>query len=131
MNKSEQLHLLRSLSTIRAGCIEYLNISHSLIPYDIIAEVLQSELEGKELSVKQLFSKLPYSDMGIRYHIRKLTTEDWIETNPTKKDHRVKTIHSKEKLRVQFELLRESLVSVLSLDLSPKAPQLSLPLTLI
>jgi hypothetical protein len=64
--------------------------------------------------------------MGIRYHIRQLTTDGWIETNPTQKDHRVKTIHSKEKLRVQFALLSESLTVALSNNQPPESAQLNL-----
>ena len=127
MKKLQQLQLLKSLSTIRAGCIDHLGISHSVIPYDILTEVIRSELEGKQYSVKQLFAKLPYSDMGVRYHIRQLTTEGWIETNPSQDDHRVKTIRSKEKLRIQFALLSESLNSVFNTDDSAESTQLSFP----
>lgn len=126
MPKLNQLHSLKLLLTVRAECSKYLGVSHSLIPFDIFTELMHSELEGKELSVKQLFSKLPYSDMGIRYHIRQLTANGWIETNPTKKDHRVKSIHSKEKLRVQFALLSESLTVALSNHQPPESAQLSL-----
>ena len=126
MTKLKQLHSLKLLLTVRAECSKYLGVSHSLIPVDIFTELMHAELEGKELSVKQLFSKLPYSDMGIRYHIRQLTANGWIETNPTQKDHRVKSIHSKEKLRVQFALLSESLTVALSSHQPPESVQLNL-----
>lgn len=116
MTQLQQLKMLQSLSTIRAGCLKHLAIGHSLIPFDILTEVIQSELNGEELSVKQLFAKLPFSDMGIRYHIRQLTAKGWIVTNETKGDKRVKTIHSEEKLRIQFGLLRKALDSVLNLS---------------
>ena len=126
MHKLSQLRTLKLLLTVRLECSKHLGVSHSLILFDIFTELMNSELEGKELSVKQLFGKLPYSDMGIRYHIRQLTADGWIETNPTKKDHRVKTIHSKEKLRVQFALLSESLISALRSYESPESAQLNL-----
>ena len=116
LTKPQHLKMMQSLSTIRAECVKHLAIGHSLIPYDILTEVIESELNGEELSIKQLFAKLPYSDMGIRYHIRQLTTKGWIVTNETKCDKRVKTIHSQEKLRVQFGLLRKALNSVLNLS---------------
>jgi hypothetical protein len=126
MYKFTQLRSLNLLLTVRSECSKHLGISHSLIPFDIFTEILHSELQGVQLSVKQLFAKLPYSDMGIRYHIRQLTTEGWIETNPTKEDHRVKTIHSKEKLRIQFALLSESLTSALINDELPHSAQINL-----
>lgn len=113
MTELEQLHLLRALSSIRAGCIKHLHIGHSLIPYDILVEVIQFELEHKELSLKELFCRLPYSEMGIRYHIQKLTIEGWIETNGSNADKRVKNIRPKEMLRIEFALLGKSLKSLL------------------
>ena len=115
MTEIQQLAMMKALATVRAECKKHLDISHSCIPYNIISEVIMSELNGEELSVKQLFSKLPFSDMGIRYHIRQLTAKGWIVTNQTDYDKRVKTIHSQEKLRIQFELLGNALGSTLHL----------------
>jgi hypothetical protein len=112
----QHLHMMKSLATITAGCVKHLPIGHSLIPYDILTAVIESELKHTELSVKQLFASLPYSDMGVRYHIRRLTNGGWIVTIPTEADKRVKTIHSERKLRIQFELLKKDLDSVLSLS---------------
>lgn len=116
MTQLQRLELLKALSTIRAGCVQHLYIGHSLIPYDILTAVLEAESTGVELTVKELFIKLPYSIMGVRYHLKKLTLEQWIETIPSNGDGRVKLVKSKNKLNSQFDLLGHQLKSVLKIS---------------
>ena len=115
MSTVHQLKMLKSLSIIRSGWIEHLSIGHSLIPYDILIEVINAELADKKISVKEVFANLQYSDMGVRYHIRKLTSQGLIITTISAGDKRVKNIHATPKLITQFELLGDALNTVLSL----------------
>jgi hypothetical protein len=51
--------------------------------------------------------------MDIRYPLRKLTAEGWVETLATNGDKRVKVIKSKEKMKAQFTPLGHHLDAVI------------------
>jgi hypothetical protein len=68
----------------------------------------------KELTVKALFATLPYSDMGLRYHFRKLVDTGWIELHAVNGDARVKQVKPTEKLSKQFGLLTANLSPLLN-----------------
>jgi len=69
---------------------------------------------GKELTVKALFASLPYSDMGLRYHFRKLVQSGWIELQTTNDDARVKQVKPTEKLKKHFEMLSQAVLPLLN-----------------
>jgi DNA-binding MarR family transcriptional regulator len=86
-----------------------LPVGHSFIPYDILLAVIRGNAEGEELTVKALFTTLPYSDMGIRYHFRTLIKSGWIELHNGDKDTRIKRVKPTEKLIKRFALLSQQL----------------------
>jgi hypothetical protein len=108
--------VVSALVFIRKQSINYLPIGHSFIPYDILITVVDSHTNNKELTVKALFASLPYSDMGLRYHFRKLLNDGWIELQPMNGDKRVKQIKPSEKLSNQFELFLNSIKQALNTE---------------
>lgn len=77
----------------------HLPISHSLIPLDILLTSFCGDQNGEDLTVKALFASLPYSDMGIRHHFKKLLDEGWIELHNGDKDSRLKRVRATNKLK--------------------------------
>jgi hypothetical protein len=65
-------------------------------------------MSNDPLTVKALFTALPYSDMGLRYHYRRLVTSGWIEVKPSSKDKRNKTLIPTLKLMQAFDLIANS-----------------------
>ena len=100
---------------IRKQSAAHLPIGHSFIPYDILVTALDSFTSGKGLTVKALFATLPYSDMGLRYHFRKLVGSGWIELHAVNGDARVKQVKPTDKLLKHFELLSNSLTPLLNI----------------
>jgi hypothetical protein len=100
--KIDQSRTAKSLSKIRAASTKFFFINHSMISYDILIAVIDAELSGKELTLKSLFNSLPYSIMGIRLHLNKLISDDWIVLEKSKVDARSKLVKPKEKLRIRF-----------------------------
>ena len=98
----DQTGTARSLSKIRTASTQFFFINHSMISYDILIAVIDAELSGKELTLKSLFSSLPYSIMGIRLHLNKLISDDWIILEKSKMDARSKLVKPREKLRTRF-----------------------------
>lgn len=116
MNKEQQVSVVATLSLIRKQSAAHLPIGHSFIPYDILIAVVDSHTNNEELTVKALFASLPYSDMGLRYHFRKLLNNGWIELQPMNGDKRAKQIKPTEKLSNQFGLFLNSIKPALNIE---------------
>jgi hypothetical protein len=101
--------IVNALLKIREQTTVLLPIGHSFIPLDILLTVIRGSSEGEDLTVKALFTALPYSDMGIRYHFRTLIKNGWIELHNGDKDTRVKRVKPTEKLIKRFALLSQQL----------------------
>ena len=105
---------VRLLKNIRWQISTHLPIGHSYIPQDIIFKVLDGFFEGRELSVKILFTELPYSVMGTRHHFDRLLKSEWIETRKSEKDARVKIVLPSTKLLKRLNLLTNNLEQTLN-----------------
>jgi DNA-binding MarR family transcriptional regulator len=68
----------------------HLPLGGSLIAFKLLLNLYMSQQRGEEPSVKSLFASIPYSDMGIRYHLRKLMDDGWMELKPSATDKRTK-----------------------------------------
>ena len=115
MEIKQQQTVVATLALIRKQSAAHLPIGHSFIPYDILVTVVDSFTSDKELTVKALFATLPYSDMGLRYHFRKLVDGGWIELHAVNGDARVKQVKPTDKLSKHFELLSNSLTPLLNI----------------
>lgn len=95
LNKMDTLNITTStnlLMRVREITSEHLPISHSIIPYQIILVVMYHHIMNKDLTVKQLFNSGPFSEMGNRYHYKRLVTDEWIILVNHPKDYRQKLI---------------------------------------
>lgn len=115
MEIKQQQSVIATLALIRKQTAAHLPIGHSFIPYDILVTVVDNFTNDKELTVKALFATLPYSDMGLRYHFRKLVETGWIELHAVNGDARVKQVKPTDKLSKHFELLSHSIISSLNI----------------
>jgi hypothetical protein len=104
---------IKSLQEIRKLTGELLPVTHSLIPLDILLIVLDAKIQEKSLTVKGLFSQLPYSSMGIRYHFKKLLDECWIELHAAPNDNRTKYVVPSDKLQERANDLDQQTIDVL------------------
>lgn len=105
-NQSE--HLVQQLIRLRGLTSLHLPIGHSFIPYDILLAVAHASTSNDPLTVKALFTALPYSDMGLRYHYRRLVASGWIEVKPSPKDKRNKALVPSLRLMRAFDLIAGS-----------------------
>lgn len=84
---------------------ELLPLDNSFIPFDILFKIGIAHSEQQELTLKSLFTGLPHSEMGIRYHFRRLLANGWIELQPSTKDRRTKLVIATPKLLDQLMAL--------------------------
>lgn len=103
---------IRSLQKIRVEISALLPIGHSFIPFDILLATYCGDENGNELTVKALFASLPYSDMGIRYHFKKLLDQGWLELQVGEIDTRIKRVKPSMKLIEKLIELDDQLLVV-------------------
>jgi len=108
-NLNNKFELISSLHKIRVESAKLLPINNSFIRFDLLNLVMLYELEGKELSFKNLYSSVNHSDIGIRNHVMKLKDGDWISIKESKQDGRSKIITATDKLHKTYERLSEVL----------------------
>lgn len=109
MDLIQHSSVINALTEVRKQTMVLLPIGHSFIPFDILLTVVRGSAEGEDLTVKALFTALPYSDMGIRYHFRTLIKNGWIELHNGDKDTRIRRVKPTEKLIKRFALLSQQL----------------------
>lgn len=98
--------LLRQTSDISTT---YLPLGGSLIAYKLLLNLYLSQLRGEEPTVKSLFASIPYSDMGIRYHVRKLLDDGWMELKPSSADKRTKICVPTSKFDAAWAVVMEQI----------------------
>lgn len=114
MEIEQQEAVISLLASIRQQSNVHLPIGHSFIPYDILLAVIEGSHKNEELTVKALFTSLPYSDMGLRHHFKRLIENGWIELHATNNDKRVKQVKPTEKLTNRFTSLSNSIKPLLN-----------------
>jgi DNA-binding MarR family transcriptional regulator len=102
---AELLHLARKVSA------QHLPIGHSFIPFDLLLQVYLHEVNAssRQLNIKALFAALPYSEMGMRYHLRRLIESDWLVVGKCSNDPRVRLVSATDKTRARFNRVTERL----------------------
>ena len=96
------LKIAQDARTISA---ELLPLDNSFIPFDLLFKIGLAHIENDELTLKALFTGLPHSEMGMRYHFRRLLANGWIEVQPSPHDRRSKRVIATDKLLDQLRLL--------------------------
>ena len=96
---------LRVAVSIRLTSSALLPLDNSFIPFDLLIRIGIAYFECNELTLKSLFTGLPHSEMGMRYHFKRLLSNGWIEVLPSKTDKRSKLVIPTSKLLDQLTLL--------------------------
>ena len=89
---------------------ELLPLDNSFISFDLLFKIGLAHIENDELTLKALFTGLPHSEMGMRYHLRRLLANGWIEVQPSLSDRRSKHLIATCKLLDQLKLLDQKFV---------------------
>ncbi len=95
---------------VRTMSAELLPLDNSFIPFDLLFKIGLAHIENDELTLKALFTGLPHSEMGMRYHFRRLLANGWIEVQPSPHDRRSKRVIATCKLLEQLTLLDQRFV---------------------
>lgn len=111
-----EIHIGRSALKVavrvRDMSCELLPLDNSFIPFDILFKIGIAHFENQELTLKSLFTGLPHSEMGMRYHFKRLLANGWIELHPSTTDRRTKLVIATRKLVDQLALLDQAFAAV-------------------
>lgn len=100
---------ITNLLKVREITAQNFPVDHSFIPYDILIIVLDFHFCNKKLSVKNLFVLTKFSDMGLRYHFKRLVDTGWIDLVKSEVDSRIKEVVPSDKLLLNFGVVVEML----------------------
>jgi DNA-binding MarR family transcriptional regulator len=117
MRKALLAELLKQVSDISTT---HLPLGGSLIALKLLLNLYLFQQRCEEPSVKSLFASIPYSDMGIRYHLRKLLDDGWVELKPSVKDKRTKVCKPTERFDAAWALVLEEISEQLDEHLSQR-----------
>ena len=97
---SDATHTVRQL---RAAMEPGLLYGASLIPLDILIAVSAACEAGEPLTVKQLIDSLPYSVTGVRYNLKQLVIDGWLEKSRAESDRRTVLLRPTQKVTTAFQ----------------------------
>jgi DNA-binding MarR family transcriptional regulator len=90
--------LMEAIFSLRQSLAKHLPIQNSLVAYDLILLLAIHNYARGHITVKQLFSSLPYSATAVRYHYSRFINDGWIENYKDSKDKRIKYVRPTLKL---------------------------------
>lgn len=98
LEKIIQNKTIKFIYEIRSTTNKLLPNQHSVIPFHILFLVGSSYFDGKTLSLKSLLTDTPFSEMGIRTHLKYLIDNELIYISDSNEDGRVKFVTPTDKL---------------------------------
>ena len=101
--ENTNIQKLHKLHHILNTTVDLLPIENSLIAFEIILETMSYHYRDDELSLKVIFSSKKFTEMGARFHLNRLVKNEWIISEKSIHDLRVKTIRPTEKLIKIFD----------------------------
>ncbi|MBU3721116.1 MAG: MarR family transcriptional regulator [Burkholderiaceae bacterium] len=92
------------LIQLRRSVLHNFPIGNSSIAFDMALVLFSNFARGREpMNIKALFGNLPYSDMGMRYHLNALIRDGWVVIDKSVKDSRNRRVRPTEKLLGRFD----------------------------
>ena len=98
LEKTIHNRTLKFIQEIRSATNTLLPNQYSVIPFHILFLVGSFYFDGKTLSLKSLLTETPFSEMGIRTHLKNLIDSGLILIQDSEEDGRVKLVTPTEKL---------------------------------
>jgi DNA-binding MarR family transcriptional regulator len=94
--------LSTSLLKFRVLIHRYLGINSSLIPFDILLLVMIHD-GLQDVTIKSLLAGLSHSQTGVRYHLKRLIAEGWLELHKGEADKRNTFVRLTARARLALE----------------------------
>ena len=112
---------------IRRISQENLPVGTSFIPYDMLMFLYKAYADDRQINLKDFFIYFKHSQMGVRYHLKKLINDGWISlaSNPVDRRSKLLVINPKFIDQMEKTLTEIGLNMQLEAFLSPNPSVLS------
>ena len=97
------LPLIDLITQIRKISQQNLPVDTSFIPYDILVFLYKAHANAQTINLKEFFLLFKHSEMGVRYHLKRLVSDGWITLVENPGDHRSKLVVVSPKFIEQME----------------------------
>ena len=97
------LHLIDLILQIRKISQQNLPVDTSFIPYDILMFLYKAYANKQIINLKDFFRFFVHSEMGVRYHLKRLINEGWISLTDNPADRRSKLMVMNPRFIQQME----------------------------
>ena len=97
------LPLIDLITQIRKISQQNLPVDTSFIPYDILVFLYKAHANAQTINLKEFFLLFKHSEMGVRYHLKRLVSDGWITLVENPEDHRSKLVVVSPKFIEQME----------------------------
>ena len=97
------LPLIDLITQIRKISQQNLPVDTSFIPYDILVFIYKAHANAQTINLKEFFLLFKHSEMGVRYHLKRLVSDGWITLVENPEDHRSKLVVVSPKFIAQME----------------------------
>ena len=87
-----KLHLIDLILEIRKISQQNLPVETSFIPYDILIFLYKTHANKQVINLKDFFRFFNHSEMGVRYHLKRLINDGWVSLADSPTDRRSKLL---------------------------------------
>lgn len=99
MRKVEYVENLKKIIAIKKYLDQSLYNGHSLITYDLLLRILESSLNNKRATIKEVCTQSTQSMLNSRKHLNYLISSGWVELAQDTYDKRQRLLKPTDKLK--------------------------------
>lgn len=99
MKKVEYIENLKKIITVKKYLDESLYNGHSLVTYDLLLRILESNLKNRPTTIKEVCTQSTQSMLNTRKHLNHLIDHGFVELIQDTKDKRQRLLKPTDKLK--------------------------------
>ena len=99
MRKVDYIDNLKKIIRVKKYLDQSLYSGHSLVTYDLLLRILESNLKSKPTTIKEVCTQSTQSMLNTRKHLKYLIAGGWVELAQDTKDKRQRLLKPTEKLK--------------------------------
>jgi len=108
MKRVDYIENLKKIIKVKKYLDQSLYNGHSLVTYDLLLRILESNLKSKPTTIKEVCTQSTQSMLNTRKHLNHLITGGWVELVQDTKDKRQRLLKPTDKLKKLINELSKS-----------------------
>jgi DNA-binding MarR family transcriptional regulator len=107
---------LKKIIEVKKYLDESLYQGHSLVTYDLVLRILESNLTDKPTTIKEVCTQSTQSMLNTRKHLNHLISDGWVELAQDTKDKRQRLLKPTDKLKILINELGKNFFKMQTLN---------------